>query len=78
MTGTEAHIHLVDDALTLRADPRGAAPSPLAGVSVAELETMLDDIRWFSSLSLGQVLAASQAHQRRARRLIDNAARDGA
>lgn len=55
----------------LRADPRGAEPSPVAGLSVAELEEIQENIRWFSRLSVSEKLALSQAQQRRARQIVD-------
>ena len=67
-----------EETLMLAADPRGAEASIIAGVSVAELETMLENIRWFSRLSLGQKLAMSELHQRRARRLVKDGETRGA
>jgi hypothetical protein len=75
---SHGHLHLVDEALELRADPRGGAPSPIEGVTLAELESMLEKIRWFSHLSVSEKLALSQLHQRRARRFIDMSRADGA
>ena len=69
---------LVDpETLVLTADPRGAEPSVIPGVSQAELDAMLENIRWFSRLSLSQKLSASLAQQRRARRLMQDAERRG-
>ncbi len=44
----------------LRADPAGAAASPILGVSQAELEEIQANIRWFSALTLDEKLAISR------------------
>lgn len=57
-------LSIVDEGLVLRADPRGAEPSEVEGVSRAELLEMQDNIRWFGRLTIAQKLEAG----RRARR----------
>lgn len=65
------------ETLVLTADPRGAEPSDIPGASIAELEAMLENIRWFSRLSLGRKLAVSALHSRRASRLAQRTENDG-
>jgi len=73
----ETDVHLVDDDLVLRANPRGSEPSPIPGVSRAELASMLDDIRWFSRLSVSERLHVAAEFRRWARRHAGNEATGG-
>ena len=60
-----------------RPDPKGAEPSPVAGLSQAEFDAIADNIRWFSRLTLSQQLRAIARNQRRTRRLLRLAERAG-
>jgi hypothetical protein len=54
----------------LVADPAGARPSPIPGMSLAEFDEIRANIEWFSALSLDDKLAASRKAQRWAREVL--------
>lgn len=61
-------LSIVDEGLVLSADPRGAEPSVIEGVSRAELLEMQDNIRWFGRLTVAQKLEAGRRARRWQRR----------